>query len=429
VLPCVTGVGKSYTLKRIIQYLRPESYTVTSSTGCSAAIIGATTLHSALGLGLGTQPVMAYVKKITKENPHCYERIRCMRTLIIDEVSMLDGKFFDKAGTVVAHVRRNFTWDLLANAAPSLAWDGMQLILCGDFMQLPPVKVRDNGWIFDAKCWAELGFKNHLLTMIHRQHGDGPFAEILARMRMGQSTAADLAYVQANSAPEPPEGALQLFAVNAPADHVNEAKMRELVNVDRQTPHKFTAIDAGPKHLLAHSPAPKELWLCKNARCICLKNIDVGIANGSLGTVQDLVPVHAPGTTTVTGCRISVLFDGVMGGEPILYTFSTYDPEVPNERVLKFSIRGSKDLEVASRIQIPLRLAWACTIHRSQGMSLNKVIIDFDRVFETGQSYTALSRVTTLAGCFIKNLTLARMRCASHKSLAWYNGLRYAEWV
>ena len=483
VLPCVTGVGKSYTLKRVIQHLRPESYTVTSSTGCSAAIIGATTLHSALGLGLGTQPVMAYVKKITKDNPFCYERIRRMRTLIIDEVSMLGGKFFDKAGTVVAHVRRNYTGDLLANAAPSLAWDGMQLILCGDFMQLPVVHVRENGWIFEAKCWAELAFKNHLLTMIHRQNDDGPFAQILARMRMGRSTAEDLQYLTSNSAPETPEGALQLFAVNAPADQINQTKMRELVIQGGERPHKFTAIDAGPEHLLTHCPALKELWLCKKARIICLKNIDLGIANGSLGTVQDIVPVYAPGITTVTGCRISVLFDGVMGGEPVPYTFSTYDPEVPNERVLKFSVRGAKDLEVASRTQIPLRLAyatellshpcvpihrsrtfstvyrWACSIHRSQGtnrsprthtpvplcslcvlstrfvppsragMSLDKVIIDFDRCFETGQCYTALSRVKTLAGCHVKNLTLARMHLVSRKALIFYQGLVTSQWV
>ena len=387
-LPCVTGVGKSYTLKKVIQYLRPESYAVTASTGCAAAIIGATTVHSTLGLGLGTQPVIAYVTKIRKDNPFVFQRVRSLRTLVIDEVGMLDGKLFDKAGHVVAQVQRNYTGDLLANTAPSLAWGDVQLIICGDFLQLSPVGVSSGGWIFDSKSWAELAFRNHIFTMIHRQHGDGPFAQILSRMRLGQSTAADLAYVLANAAAEEPEGALKLFAVNEPADKVNHAKMCELVRAGAK-PIKFTAIDAGPAHLLTHSPAAKELVLCIAARVLCLKNLDVGLVNGSMGTVTDIRPFYRPGThgtdtPEVAGCRISVLFDGVLGSEPQLYAFSTYDPDVPDDRCLKFTIKGKGDQEVASRFQIPLRHAWACSIHRSQGMSLDKVSIDFDRCFAEG---------------------------------------------
>ena len=387
-LPCVTGVGKSYTLKKVIQYLRPESYAVTASTGCAAAIIGATTVHSTLGLGLGMQPVAFIVKKITNDIPVVFERIRSLRTLVIDEVGMLDGKFFDKAGQVVAQVRKNYSENLMANAVPAAAWDDVQLIVCGDFLQLPPVKVAEAGWIFQAKCWAELAFRNHILMMIQRQHGDTPFADILARMRMGLSTADDLVYVLANSAPEPPEGALQLFAVNEPADRVNHAKMCELIRAGAK-PIRFSALDAGPEHLLAHCPAPKHLMLCIGARTMCLKNLDVGLVNGSMGTVTDIRPFYRPGThgtdtPEVAGCRISVLFDGVLGSEPQLYAFSTYDPDVPDDRCLKFTIKGKGDQEVASRFQIPLRHAWACSIHRSQGMSLDKVSIDFDRCFAEG---------------------------------------------
>jgi len=275
------GVGKSHTLTQIIKYMKRDSYAVTASTGSAAAIIGAATLHSTMGIGLGTNPAKAYALKIKKDNPAVYQRVRRIRTLILDEASMLDGATFNKAGLVAAMLRRNYTEDLCANASAFTRWDDLQIICCGDFMQLPPVQVKDNGWIFSSRAWKELQFRNHVLERIHRQSGDPAFAEVLARVRFGDATQNDLAYLLQGSAVDEPQDCLKLLARNKPADELNQGKFMQLVKAGAM-PHTFTSIDSGDKpQLLEQCQAPHKLHLCTGARVMCLRNlIDGHLVNG-----------------------------------------------------------------------------------------------------------------------------------------------------
>ena len=424
------GVGKSYTLRKIVQYLPSDEFAVTASTGCAASIIGATTLHSCVGIGLANANAKVYAKRIRSENKWVFERLRKLKTLIIDEVGMLDGATFDLAGLVTAIVRRDYTADLAANQAPFTRWCNVQLIACGDFMQLPPVKAQQNGWVFESKAWNRLSFRNHILTIVHRQQGDPAFADILGRARLGRSTADDMAYLLANAATEPPEGALQLFAVNKPADELNQQRLNALVQAGA-TPHKFNAMNYGPPHLLENCPAPDRMWLCAGTRVMCLRNLDQGIVNGSLGTVQG-VEVRADAAGKPEGATIKILFDGNPSSDnkPFGYSFHTYDPSRPQsetDRVYKFSVKEGKK-EIAYRIQIPLRLAWACSIHKSQGMSLDKVSIDFRRTFSDGQAYTALSRCKYLATAFLKGLLPQHLNMVSAKAMRWYEALEVGQW-
>ena len=137
------------------------------------------------------------------------------------------------------------------------------------------------------------------------------------------------------------------------------------------------------------------------------------------------------GRPTLHRC-ITVAFDASRAsddanGGGAVYNFYTYDPYQPDDFNLKFTVYGpgpdGRNVELASRVQIPLKLAWACSIHKSQGMTLENVSIDFKGCFNDGQAYTALSRAKTLAGCHVKNLTLEHMNRVNKEALRWYDGL------
>lgn len=442
------GVGKSHTLRKIVEHLPQLTTAVTASTGCAAALLGGTTLHSAVGIGLGVRPAWFYVNEIRDTKPYVFDRLRALTTLIIDEISMADGKLLELVGKVVGDTRRAYgrgVQALCANARTASPFEGVQLIVCGDMLQLPPVNI-NKGWVFEAKLWRHMAFKNHVLTMIHRQHGDAAFAQILGRMRFGESTQADFDYLVAHSSGVVPHGALKLFALNAPAVRENELRFLDLLKDGRKR-HPFTAIDTvngqprkktrcpetgivvlEPNSLLDQCLAPYVLELTEGARVMCLRNIPgTGVANGSLGEVK-AVTVHRNAHDVVTSASIKVLFDGVGGREPVSHHFYTYDPEAPNDRIYKSEFKAQGDRVAASRIQIPLRQAWAISIHKSQGMSLDKVCVEFQKCFAPGQAYVALSRVKALANAYIRGLTLRMMRDVSQKAVSWYRGLEVGQW-
>lgn len=458
------GVGKSHTLQTIKQHLGQDEFVTTASTGCAAAIIGAMTFHSCCGIGIGTAPVYVYVNKIKKENRYVFNRLRGMKTLIIDEVGMLDGHLFDKAGEVVGAVRRDYGGEyqhLGENARATRPFQGLQLIVCGDFMQLPPVKVKECGWIFRSKAWAFLNLRNHVLTRIHRQGSDPVFANVLARMRVGNGTDDDLKYLINNcageSTPEPADpsvdepDALRLFARNKPADEHNWGRFCETVHQMtghpfwmandtipagmgpfrsfRNVPYPICALDTADvpdavRRRIEDCPAPRLLWLCRGARVMCLKNLTPELVNGSVGTVVEITKEMEPPPLQrrVKWVSVVVRFDGMLNGDSFHHTFHTYHEDLPDDvkAANRFSIHDDKHKEIACRIQMPLRHAWACSIHKSQGMSLERVVIDFEGCFEDGQAYTALSRVRTLAGAWLVNLTRRHLRMASVAAKRWY---------
>lgn len=410
------GCGKSHTIGTIVQHLRPGSFTVASSTGCSAALIGAATLHSVLGLGIGGRTPADCASRLRGQK-ESYARLKQVRTLIVDECSMLDGATFDRAGEVMAIVR--------GKVLPMVLWGDVQVIVVGDLMQLPPVEVDSKRWVFDSAAWKALAPKVHILTHVHRQSGDPQFADVLARVRVGTTTAADVEYLKANSAPQPTAEALQLFARNEPADQLNAQRFKALLARGKRA-YRFCAIDSGSKQqLLDKCPAPKELFLCEGARVMCLRNLISGqLTNGTTGTVKAVTSVVDPGyagTQTVTGATVTVTFDGLVGDAPFDYEFRTYSPGAARADAVHYeftTMDGEKLL--AQRIQLPIRLAWAVSIHKAQGCSLERVSIDFAGIFSVGQGYVALSRCKTLAGIHLKGLQLRHLRMASARALRWY---------
>ena len=462
------GCGKSHTLQTIKQHLGQEGFVTTASTGCAASIIGAITFHSCCGIGLGTAPAGVYIKKIRTENRAVFNRLRAMKTLIIDEVGMLNGRLFNKAGEVVGGVCRGYGGDhgaLVANQSRTMPFHGVQLIVCGDFMQLPPVNVQGEGWIFNSTAWQELEFRNHVLTRVHRQSGDPDFARVLGRMRLGRATEDDLAYLRVNCAgsghPEQTGqcDALRLYALNQPAGEHNWRRFTECLGQKSgpsleearfgptprgcdftNTPYPINAIDRSVtdrsvtdrsvpasdavSSRFLQCQAPARLWLCEGARVMCLKNLSDRLVNGSVGTVVSVAKHHESSVPErVAYLSIGVRFDGMLGDDlPFHHTFYSHHYDLSDEAKAanRFSILNDKQKEIAYRIQIPLRLAWATSIHKSQGMSLERVVIDFSGCFEEGQAYTALSRARTLKGANLVNLSMRCMKMVSTSARRWY---------
>lgn len=412
------GVGKSHTLRLVVDHLPPATTAVTASTGCAAALIGATTMHSYLGLGLGNADVKTLVNIIRKRaergNSDVLRRVSVMQTLVVDEVGMIDAELLDKAAEVVGVLR----------GSPSV-WNNLQLICCGDFLQLAPPEAARKGWAFESRLWKHLRMHRCILHTVHRQQDDVTFATVLARVRRGEATHADLAYLQRESASEVPEGALQLFARNKDADALNQKKFHELTVENNAVFCGLNAIDSGDENALKNCAAATRLSLCEGARCMCVRNIEAQIVNGSLGTVNKLVRYDGPPSAdTPDGKRwtITVRFDGVMGGDPVDYTFQSMPCcRIPAaDAVYKFSVMDGKR-EVASRYQVPLRLAWGASMHKSQGMSLEKVSIDFNGCFAGGQAYTALARCKRLSSAYLRGLQLRHLRMVESKALEWYD--------
>ena len=428
----------------IVKHLPTHSTAVTASTGCAAAVVGASTFHSACCLGLGKANAKAIAQKIITTDLSGYNRIRQLKTLIVDEAAMLTGALFDKAGEAVGIVRRsygrntNLHGSMVGNAHSAFPFDDLQIILCGDALQLPPVDVDSQGWIFESNAWNKLEFKIHLLRHVHRQR-DEKFIQILQRMRVGESKISDLSYLVQHSCKERIEGALKLYAVNASADNENEMQLATLPGF----PHVFNSLDSADnpnvsndalQDRLKHCQCPRQLILKINARVMCLKNISDVLVNGSLGRVARIWPTYTdetnptnptnPTNQPIHFVNIEVEFDGQLGSDSHLYVFQTHVLGKQVEPANLFTTRGSDNKKLAQRIQIPLRLAWAISIHKSQGMSLNNVEIDFQRTFSKGQAYTALSRVKTLSNSYIRGLRLEHMRMVASKPMRFYRSLQ-----
>ena len=425
------GSGKSHLLKLIVSHL--PNVLSTASTGCAAAVLGAFTFHSVCGLGVSRSVSASSIvdRLILHDRSRCGP-LRNMDTLVVDEAGMLTGELFDKASEVVRGVRGvKPHWRGKPTDAP---FGGVQLILCGDVMQLPPIEA--NGrltWIFEAGCWERLQFKVHALQHAHRQIGDSHFHSVLSRSRVGTATASDLEYLQRNSSQDPIHDAIKLFARNLPAEMENDRRLLELEG----RMHRFDAIDCSTnpntdveelRRRLESCAAPKMLYLKIGARVMCLKNIVDGVlVNGSLGTVTDVYPSRNAHGRLVQ-VHVVVQFDAKDGEAPHTHTFSTHVRGRELNPNIVFYVQSSAtrsgrvdNTKAAQRIQLPLKLAWAISIHKSQGMTLDKVEIDFKNTFSYGQAYTALSRVKTLEKAHIKNLALSHLNMVNKKTLAFVN--------
>jgi hypothetical protein len=339
---------------------------MTASTGIAATHLRGMTIHSWSGVGVHTDIDDEGFKHLLK-NRVAIRRIREAKALVIDEISMLDARAFSLVDRICRH----------AKGSKSLPFGGLQVVLVGDFFQLPPVsRGEKSSFAFESSAWEALAPVVCYLSEQHRQE-DTAFLEILSAIRRDEVTDTHRETVRARMlGPDdfPDEDLPRLFTHNADVDMINMAALARL-------PGKacvFRMATRGSEKPLASLVrgclSPEQLELKEGATVMFTKNNpDEGYVNGTLGTV---IGFESTSRLPIVRTR---------DGESI-----TVEPA-------EWAVEEGE--EIVARIrQLPLKLAWAMTIHKSQGVSLDAAVMDLSRVFEFGQGYVALSRVRTLSG-------------------------------
>lgn len=357
------GTGKSFVLSHIVQWARENNNCigVTATTGAAAVLIRGITIHSYLGLGLGTKSANDIANKLKQKSfyRHILIRILKLQILIIDEISMIPADLLDKIDELLQIIRNN----------PDKPFGGVQMVFVGDFYQLKPVK---GDYCFKAAAWKSSKTTIIELTKIMRQK-DSFSQEILQEVRSGKCSKKTLELLRqlehtvfANENINP----TILYSKNVDVDQINITKFNGLVKNGAHTRTFMTKYSCLSGKAWAESGKILDsMELCIGAQVVVTWNVNQegGIINGTRGVIKSFV-----GETVMVE-----LLDG--------------------REVAIASIRvACEDDEKIWIEYTPLKLAWAMTAHRSQGCTLDYAIVDLSGVFTHGQAYVALSRVRNL---------------------------------
>lgn len=365
------GAGKTYTLNQYINYLKARKVPVaiTASTGIAATHMNGMTIHTWAGIGIKDFLSDADLKNM-KERKYLKEHLENAQVLIIDEISMLHAKQLNLVNQVLKYFKDSDD-----------AFGGIQVIVAGDFFQLPPVGKNDernrDKFCFMSEAWVEAKFRVCYLTEQHRQ-GDDYLNDILNAIRAQSIDHQHIQALEHTRHQDIGDTFTRLYTHNMDVDNINFKHLNEIETESKQ----FDAVCDGNEKLIetlkSSVRAPEILNLKKHAKVMFVKNnFDMGYINGSLGEVIGFEEDDE------YGCLPKVkLTDG---------TVLLVEPET-------WSIDNEAGKTIASFQQIPLRLAWAITIHKSQGMTLEAAEINLSHTFEKGQGYVALSRLKTLDG-------------------------------
>ena len=401
------GTGKSFVLHTLVALLREkhgasDAVAVTAPTGIAAVAIGGCTIHKFIGAGLCAGHPRAVADKVVKSEK-ATRRWRETRALVVDEVSMLDADIMQKLDFIGRAARDE-------HAVP---FGGLQLVVTGDFYQLPPVSkgafLEGPPFAFDCDAWRDARFCAVELTRVLRQK-DPRLVEALREVRSGDVQVGGRASCLFRSLqrPLPPnaEGVLptRLHSVNANVDAENRDELARLPG----DAVAFEARDAGDDAavldvLRKNCQAPQTLTLKLGAQVVLIKNVDDALVNGSRGVVKGFV-TRSDTEYARRKSNFRIHPRRVADAERAFprWPLVAFD----NGRVLavgpgEFSASAGKKA-YADRLQVPLKLAWALTVHKSQGMTLSRVEVNLRDAFDYGQVYVALSRATCVEGLRVR---------------------------
>lgn len=396
------GAGKSHTINAYVRYLRNRGIepAITASTGIAATHVGGMTIHSWSGIGIKDH-LSAYDLDKIATSEYVVKRVHKTRVLIIDEISMLLPDMLDMVDSVCCAIKQS-----------NEPFGGLQVVFVGDFFQLPPIEKRmsqrhqskkitiderdeasfdmetglfteqssvgnESRFAYQSRAWTSAKPIVCYLTEQHRQD-DLAFLSVLSAIRANTINDDHVEIIRERQQQEKiPEDITRLFSHNMDVDRVNADALLKI----QEKPHTYTMTSYGRDVVVASLMkgclSPEKLVLKKGASVMFTKNNQKeGYVNGTLGTVVDFASfTDYPIIKTRNGLLVTV--------EPMDWTLEE------NGKIK------------ASVTQLPLRLAWAMTVHKSQGMSLDAAVMDLSQVFEYGQGYVALSRVRRLSGLYL----------------------------
>jgi ATP-dependent DNA helicase PIF1 len=365
------GSGKTHTINEFVLWLRDSGIepSVTAATGIAATHVAGMTLHSWSGIGIAESLSGADVDRIASKE-HIAKRLMKAKILIIEEISMLSAATFEMADKVCREVRR-----------ADKPFGGLTVILVGDFFQLPPVSRGGAvAFAYTSEVWRELNPITCYLTEQYRQD-DAEFLGVLSAIRSGN--VEELHYEELMrrhvSPTDVPADAPKLFSHNADVDRINAAELAKLSGASKKFRMSSHGKDSLVEGLMRGCLSPETLELKVGAAVMFTKNSPQGkFVNGTLGQVSGWGADGMPIIKTKDGVSVVT--------EPMEW-------QLEEQGKLRASIS-----------QIPLRLAYAMTVHKSQGMSMDAAIMDLSKAFEYGQGYVALSRVRRLSGVYLTGL-------------------------
>lgn len=412
------GTGKSHTIRAIVAWARDAGLrcSVTAMTGCAALLlgVGAKTLHSWAGIGLARE-VPHELAEAVKRNRRAARRWIDTQLLIVDEVSMMTPELLEKLDLVGRRIRKRH----------DLPFGGLQVVFAGDFCQLPPVTKGVSGeitFVFESPVWSTVIQETVELVQILRQR-DPVFQQLLGEARMGRLTPESIKVLEERMGLPWQENEIRptlLFTRNAEVDAINKKNMAALEGEHRRFEVQTAVMDkqirktgeafaplVGPddpdvaialEKLDTDAPYDPHLDLAVGAQVMLIVNMDQdrGLVNGSRGVVTGFTP----------------------GGLPMVRFLATQGSVIVDRANWWLT-----DYDGIGRSQIPLRVAYAITIHKSQGATLDSALVDIgSSTFEYGQAYVALSRVQTLFGLYVWKLDPRKIR-AHPTVVAFYEEL------
>jgi ATP-dependent DNA helicase PIF1 len=391
------GVGKSYVIRKFIDNyyssnnsIMPikKGLAITSTTGISAVLIGGKTLHSWAGIGLGKGDLIEKVRS----NPKSLRRWMSVKTLIIDEISMLNPRLFERLDKVAREFRDS-----------EKPFGGIQLVVVGDFCQLPVVK-GDGDFCFNSDVWKECEFQVVNLTQVIRQE-NLEFANILQEIRLGEISENTKKILLSRTGKWTRDTCNKdgikptlLYSTNKNVDELNNRELNTLIELGMTSKKYKVKIDVKfsklsmieLNNLIEYQTKDiKEVKLAIGAQVMLTKNIDVdsGLANGSRGIITGF------SEETTKQFPIVKFINGI---EETITPYKTTYKDNDNKLIFE---------------QVPLKLAWATTIHKSQGSTLDYVVANLSNIFEYGQAYVALSRAKYLDNLFLTAINFERINC------------------
>lgn len=374
----VAGSGKSFLLQHYLKDKNRKSYPVVASTGAAAVLVKGVTFHSFFGLGIMEGGLARTIEKALKDK-RLGKRLKRTVSIVIDEISMINGQALLAAEKICSLVRES-----------DLPWGGIKIIAVGDFGQLPPVNAYGTAkdWAFLSDAWTRSEFKVAYLRTVMRSK-DEEFLAVLNFIRDGDVNETVTNFLN-NRLADPGQEfkGTRLFSHRQSVEDYNVERLEELPGKLEIFKTEYLGASRYLEQIKKSAPIPEVLQLKLGALVMMRKNDPaLKFVNGSLGTITDILPNRLD-VRLLSGLTVSLEKE----------SFTSLDAE---------------GKEVAVATNFPVNLAWATTIHKSQGITLDAAAMDLSKVFEAGQAYVALSRVRSAEGLFLTAWNPKAIRASS----------------